>query len=190
MLPVVAVLTHPVFLPVWSLLLYFPLVAEYANEKMIIAAIWVGFVYLLLRYLYFKVIRKINLAKPNPAERRRIFKVYALVSGGFTIVNVFLIPEYMSFFVGLLLLNLILLFLAFVELKASWHTAVWSYLSCAGLMLLYNFQLANLPVAIVISLGILVVVFFTRFHQRAHSYFELLMGIAAGVLASIPILFF
>ena len=186
----IAILTHPIFLPLLSLLIYAPLVASHGEETLILASIWFGFVYLLLPLLFFKVVRKINLANPSITERKSIYKAYTLVNLGFALVNVFLMTEYISFFLGAFLLHLILWFLSFIELKASWHTAVWSFLVTAGLMILYNYDLVGLPAMLGVACGILVLVAFTRYMQKAHTAMELIVGVATGAITALPILFF
>ena len=186
----IAILTHPIFLPILSLIIYAPLVASYGEQTWILASVWFGFVYLILPVLFFKVVRKIKLADPSLAERKSIYKAYTLVNLGFALVNVFLMTEYISFFLGSFLLHLILWFLSFIELKASWHTAAWSFLVSAGLMILFNYNFVGLPTMLAVACGILILVAVTRFYQKAHSSLELLVGVATGALTALPILFF
>ncbi len=189
-LQALSVLTHPVFLPLFSLLIYAPIVAKYGENAMLLSSIWVGFVYLILPFLYFKYIRKMNIADPSLDERRSIFRAYSLVNAGFALVSVFIMTEYISFFIAATLLHIIMLLLAFVEMKASWHTAVWTFLTVVGLMVLYNYSFVGLEQLVLIPLGILVVVFFIRKGAEAHTWFELGMGAAAGSFAALPVLFF
>ena len=186
----IAILTHPIFLPLLSLFIYAPIVAGYGEQTWILASIWIGFVYLILPLLYFKVVRNINLANPSLVDRKSIFKTYTLVNLGFALVNVYVMSQYISFFIGAFLLHLILWFLIYIELKASWHAAVWSFLVVAGLMILYNYQFVNLPVLLGGAFAILLLVSFTRYIQKAHNPFEIVIGIATGAIAALPILFF
>lgn len=189
-LNVLSILTHPIFLPLFSLLIYAPIVAKYGDNAMILSLIWIGFVYLLLPLLYFKFVRKMNLAEPTLDERRSIFRAYALVNAGFALVSIFIMTEYISFFIASAVLHSIMLVLAFVEMKASWHTAVWTFLTVVGLMILYNYSLVGLEKLIFYPLCILVVVLFIRKASKAHSWFELGMGVAAGSFSALPVLFF
>ncbi len=190
LLKIGAIASHPVFLPVFSLLVYAPLVAKYGQDALILSLIWILFVYLFLPLIFLKYIRKIHLAEPNLEERRSIFKAYALINFGFAVVSIFLMTEYVSFFVSAGFLHVLMLLLAFVELKASWHTAVWAFILSASLMVMYNYQLVGLFQTSWLVLGILVAVAFIRWKAKAHTPFELGMGIAAGLLAALPILFF
>lgn len=189
-LKVLAVLTHPIFLPLFSLLIYAPIVAKYGENAMMLSLIWIGFVYLILPLLYFKVIRKTNLANPNLDERRSIFRAYSLVNAGFALVSVFIMTEYISFFIAAAFLHTIMLILAFVEMKASWHTAAWTFLTVVGLMVMYNYSFTGQEKLIFIPLAILVAVIFIRRAAKAHTWFELGMGAAAGAFAALPVLFF
>ncbi len=189
-LQLLSVLTHPIFLPIFSLVIYAPIVAKYGNNAIILSLIWIGFVYLLLPLLYFKFIRKMNLAMPNLDERRSIFRAYSLNNAGFIFVSIFLMTEYVSFFMAAMLLHVIMLLLAFVEMKASWHVAVWTFLTLVGLMILYNYSFAEFGNQFLLPLGILVAVIFIRKEVKAHTWFELGMGGAAGAFASLPVLFF
>lgn len=183
-------LTHPIFLPLFSLLIYAPIVAKYGENAMMLSLIWIGFVYLILPLLYFKVIRKTNLANPNLDERRSIFRAYSLVNAGFALVSVFIMTEYISFFIAAAFLHTIMLILAFVEIKASWHTAAWTFLTVVGLMVMYNYSFTGQEKLIFIPLAILVGVIFIRRAAKAHTWFELGMGAAAGAFAALPVLFF
>ncbi|PCJ64845.1 MAG: hypothetical protein COA58_11250 [Bacteroidetes bacterium] len=185
-----AVLTHPIFLPLFSLIIYAPLVAGQGQDAWILASVWIGFVYLILPLVYFKVVRKINFANPSLTDRKSIFRTYLLVNIGFALVNVFLMSEYISFFLGASLLHLLLRILILIDMKASWHTAVWSFLVTAGLMVLYNFQFVNLPVMIASAFVVLLLVYATRYTQKVHSHLELIMGVSVGAISSLPILFF
>ena len=189
-LQVLAVLTHPFFLPIFSLFIYAPIVAKYGENAMILSLVWVGFVYLLLPLLYFKFIRKMDLAEPNLDERRSIFRAYSLVNLGFAVVSIFIMTEYISFFLASALLHVLMLILAFLDMKASWHSAVWTFLTVAGLMVLYNYSFVGLEKMVVIPFAILLVVYFIRKTAKAHTWFELGMGSAAGAFAALPILFF
>lgn len=189
-LQALSVLTHPIFLPLFSLLIYAPIVAKYEGDTLLLSAIWVGFVYLILPLLYFKFIRKMNLAEPNLDERRSIFRAYSLVNAGFAVVSIFIMTEYISFFLASALLHVIMLVLAFVEMKASWHSAVWTFLTVVGLMVMYNYSFVGLDQLVLIPFGILIAVLFIRKVAKAHTWFELGMGAAAGSFAALPVLFF
>jgi hypothetical protein len=190
LLKIGSIASHPVFLPIFSLLVYAPLVAKYGQDALILSLIWVTFVYLFLPVLFLKYIRKIHLTEPNLEDRRSIFKAYALINFGFAVVSIFIITEYVSFFISAGFLHILMLLLAFVELKASWHTATWAFVLSASLMVMYNYQLVGLSQTSLLVLGLLAVVAFIRWKAKAHTPFELFMGIAAGLLAALPILFF
>jgi hypothetical protein len=185
-----AIASHPIFLPFFSLLVYAPLVAKYGQSAILLSLIWIAFVYLFLPLIFLKFVRKINLAEPNLEERRSIFKAYTLINFGFAVVSIFIMKEYFSFFISAGFLHIFMLLLAFVDLKASWHTATWAFLFSAGLMVMYNYQLVGLDQMLLIVLGILILVALMRWKAKAHTPFELIMGVAAGLLAAIPILFF
>lgn len=186
----VAVATHPIFLPLLSLLIYAPILASYGADAMLLAGIWVGFAYLFLPLIFFRVVRKIDLNNPGMEGRKSIYKTFTFINLGFIVINIFLFNEYISFFIGAFLLHLVLWFLIYIELKASWHAAAWSFLVCAGLMMLYRYQFVGLDMRIFIAVGILLLVCVTRYFQKAHTLFELGMGAAAGAITSSIILFF
>jgi hypothetical protein len=122
-------------------------------------------------------------------ERRSIYRAYSLVNLGFALVSIFLMKEYITFFLAASILHLLLLLFAFIELKASWHTAVWSFLLVASLMIHYNYQFSDLGYLPEIGSATLLVSW-VRWKANAHTPFQLVMGIAIGFLASTPILFF
>jgi hypothetical protein len=185
-----AIASHPIFLPFFSLLVYAPLVAKYGQSAILLSLIWIAFVYLFLPLIFLKYVRKINLAEPNLEERRSIYKAYTLINFGFAVVSIFIMKEYFSFFISAGFLHIFMLLLAFVDLKASWHTATWAFLFSAGLMVMYNYQLVGLDQMSLVVLGILILVAFIRWKAKAHTPFELIMGVAAGLISALPILFF
>ena len=185
----IASLTHPIFMPFYSLFVYMPVIAKHNMNTLILAAVWVAFMYISLPLVYFIFIRKIKLEWPSMDERRSIYRAYSLVNLGFALVSVFLMQEYITFFLAATILHLLLLLFAFIELKASWHTAVWSFLMGAGLMIHYNYQFSDLGYLPVIG-SVILMVSWVRWKANAHTPFQLVMGIAIGFLASTPILFF
>ena len=185
-----AIASHPIFLPFFSLLVYAPLVAKYGQSAILLSLIWIAFVYLFLPLIFLKYVRKINLAEPNLEERRSIYKAYTLINFGFAVVSIFIMKEYFSFFISAGFLHVFMLLLAFVDLKASWHTATWAFLFSAGLMVMYNYQLVGLDQMLLVVLGILILVAFIRWKAKAHTPFELIMGVAAGLISALPVLFF
>lgn len=185
----IAILTHPIFMPFYSLLVYMPLVAKYNLNTLILASVWVAFMYISLPLVYFVFIRKIKLEWPSTDERRSIYRAYSLVNLGFALVSIFLMKEYITFFLAATILHLLLLLFAFIELKASWHTAVWSFLLGASLMIHYNYQFSDLGYLPEIG-SVTLLVSWVRWKANAHTPFQLVMGIAIGFLASTPILFF
>lgn len=185
----IAILTHPIFMPFYSFLVYMPLVAKYNLNTLILASVWVVFMYISLPLVYFVFIRKIKLEWPSMDERRSIYRAYSLVNLGFALVSIFLMKEYITFFLAATILHLLLLLFAFIELKASWHTAVWSFLLGASLMIDYNYQFSDLGYLPEIG-SVTLLVSWVRWKANAHTPFQLVMGIAIGFLASTPILFF
>ena len=185
----IAILTHPIFMPFYSFLVYMPLVAKYNLNTLILASVWVAFMYISLPLVYFVFIRKIKLEWPSMDERRSIYRAYSLVNLGFALVSIFLMKEYITFFLAATILHLLLLLFAFIELKSSWHTSVWSFLLGASLMIHYNYQFSDLGYLPEIG-SVTLLVSWVRWKANAHTPFQLVMGIAIGFLASTPILFF
>lgn len=185
----IAVFTHPVFLPLFSILIYLPFLGKYSELAVLLSFLWLGFVYLLLPVIYFKWFRKINLVDPSIENRKTIYKTYLLINAGFSIVSIFLVREYFGFFIASGLLHGMLLLLTFIDLKASWHSAIWSFMACACLMIIYRYGLVGSYSTLAGIVGIWVLVFVVRWQQKAHSVFELGMGAAAGALTSTFILF-
>ena len=192
----IAILTHPIFLPFYSLFVYYPLIERYSNETYILSSVWLGFVYLFLPLVYFLRVRGINLEHPNLVQRKSIFRAYTLVNFGLAFVSLFLVHEYASFFIAATLLHVLMLVFSFIELKASWHTSVWSFLLGTALMVLYNYRFEGLGNTgfqwgqlLTFILLVLTVVTWVRWKAKAHTFFELMMGIVAGLIASTPILF-
>jgi hypothetical protein len=83
-----------------------------------------------------------------------------------------------------------MLLLAFLEMKASWHSAVWSFLVVVGLMVQYNYTFVGQGSMLLLPIVILVAVLLIRRLSKAHTWFELGMGAAVGAIAAFPVLFF
>lgn len=182
-------LSHPVFLPLFSLLVYAPLIARYEKDAWLLSSVWLIFAYYLLPILHFRVVRKINLLTPNLDERRTMYRTYTVINLGFAVVSFFIISEYVAYFIGAFSLHLILLALVSIELKASWHSAAWSFLSMVGMMVVYNIGYQDLILPILVPLTVLAIVCIARWRAKAHTPFELLIGIAAGALGAISVFF-
>ena len=185
-----AIVLHPIFLPLYSLFVYWPFVAGLDFWGAGVGLVWIGFVYLILPLVYFKVVRHINIAEPSLLDRRSIFRAYSLINFGFALVNVFLLNEYISFYIGAGFLHLFLWFLVYLELKVSWHAAVWEFLVGSSLMILYKFHFVGMPILLLVFLVLSILVVVIRYLQKAHTPLELAMGAAVGVLCSSFILFF
>ncbi len=182
-------MSHPVFLPLFSIFAYSATLATYENSAKALAAVWVAFAYVLLPFLYFRVVRKINLPQPSMDERRSIYRAYLLINLGFVLVSFYIMPAYIGFFLGGFLMHVLLLLLAFVELKASWHTAAWSFVVMTGLMVMYTLGLQDMSGIVLIPFAIALLVSLARWRVGAHTLFEIGMGAAAGFFGAIPVLF-
>ena len=183
----IAILTHPIFLPFYSLIVYKPIIAKYNISTLTISAVWIVFMYISLPLLYFICIRKIKLAFPSIDERKSIYRAYSLVNFGFALVSIFLMQEYITFFLAATFLHLLMLFFAFIDLKVSWHSAVWSFILGTGLMIHYNYQFSDFGYLFEIA-SITILVGVIRWKANAHTLLQLVMGLAIGFLASTPIL--
>jgi hypothetical protein len=185
-----AIVLHPIFLPLYSLFVYWPFVAGLDFWGAGVGLVWIGFVYLILPLVYFKMVRHINIAEPSLLHRRSIYRAYSLINFGFALVNVFLLNEYISFYIGAGFLHLFLWFLVYLELKASWHAAVWAFLVGSALMMFYKFDFVGMPLLLLVFLVLAVAVIAIRYLQKAHTPLELAMAAAVGVISSSFILFF
>ena len=107
---------------------------------------------------------------------------------GFALVSIFLMQEYITFFLAATFLHLLMLFFAFIDLKVSWHSAVWSFILGTGLMIHYNYQFSDFGYLFEIA-SITILVGVIRWKANAHTLLQLVMGLAIGFLASTPILF-
>ena len=185
-----AIVLHPIFLPLYSLFIYWPFVVGLDFWGAGVGLIWIGFLYLILPLVYFKVVRHIHLAEPSLLDRRSIFRTYSLINFGFALVSVFLLTEYISFYIGAGFLHLFLWFLVYLELKASWHAAVWGFLVGSALMMFYKFHFVGMPMILLVFVALSALVIAIRYLQKAHTPLELATGAAVGVISSSFILFF
>jgi hypothetical protein len=182
-------LTHPVFIPFYSIFIYLNLVLKYNQSALVLGLIWLLFVYLFLPTVYFLKVKKMELKSPNIIDRRSIFKVYSAINLLLWVVAFFMMKEYMDFFLGLAVVHLLMYLLSIIDLKASWHTAGWSYLLLSALVLWKRYQFVDFNYVTYILLGFLILVFICRLLQKAHNLFELVMGVAAGITASLVLIF-
>lgn len=188
-LNLIATLTHPVFLPLYGILIYHPLINKYDGTVFILTGVWYSFVYLILPILYFIRVKKINLVYPDLEQREVIFKTYVAIGLVMSVLSYFMMTEYMPFFIGLTIWHAILYVFSAIKLKASWHTAAWSYLFLCSLIVKFTNNFVG-RYEVIAFFGILLLIVFTlRWHQKAHTLFELGMGLAAGAATSTLLLF-
>lgn len=184
-----AFLLHPVFIPFYSLFIYRPFLGKYDAVPLILFAFWILFVHIIFPVFYLHTVKKVDLKKPTMEERQSIYKGFAGLNALLSVVSLIVIKEYFAFFIALALLNLILYFLATVQMKASWHTASWAFLVLVSLIAWYTFGFTIAPINTLILFLFAVVVFLTRWKQEAHTLFELSMGLACGASAAAIIFF-
>ncbi|MBT8326243.1 MAG: hypothetical protein KJP21_00885 [Bacteroidia bacterium] len=184
-----AFLTHPVLIPFYSLLIYWPFLGKYDPLPLILFATWILFVHIILPVFYLHSVKKVDLKEPSINDRKSIYKGYTVLNMILSFVSLIVIKEYFAFLVSLALLNLFLYLLASVQLKASWHTSSWALLVVASLIEWYSFGFTFAPLYTLIIFLLAVGVFLTRWKQEAHTLFELTMGLASGATAA-AILFF
>jgi hypothetical protein len=185
----IAALTHPVLLPLFGIAIYHPLVNKYDTTVFILTGVWYFFVYLILPVLYFVKIKKINLLSPDLEQREAIYKTYMAIGIVMSVLSYWMMVEYLPFFIGIFLLHTMLYVLAAIKLKASWHTAAWSFLFLCSLIVKFTNNFVGQFEIITIFGVMLLVVFAVRWKQKAHTLFELGMGLAAGATASTLLLF-
>ena len=182
-------ITHPVFLPIYAFLLYNPLINKYGNTVFALFGTWYLFLYLILPVLYFIKIKKMDLISPTNLEREAIYKTYLAINIILGTICFLMMPEFSKFFLGLLVLYVILYVLAAIKLKASWHVSAWAYLLVAGLIVKFTNNLNGQFEVIGGLLILLVIVSAVRWKQNAHTLFEIGMALAAGAASSTLLLF-
>ncbi len=181
-------LTHPVFIPLFSIWVYYSLVLKYDQTPLVIGLCWLLFAYIFLPTFYFKKIKKIDLKAPSIPERRSIFKGYAVLNAVLGIVAYYIFKEYVAFFLGFAVMHLMLFLLTIIHLKASWHTGGWAYLLMSALVLWDKYRFVDFNIVVYTLLGIFILVFICRKLQNAHSWFELIMGVAVGITSSLVLI--
>ncbi len=186
---VLSFLTHPVFIPLYAVIIYHPLINKHGNMAMLLMAFWIFFGSIMLPFIYFVKGKGMDLKNPDFKDREAIFKSYALIYLVISVACSFLTKELVWFFVGLSFLNLLLFLLALIKLKASWHSATWAFLAVIALVIPYNFGFVDFELKAIIVTCITLGVSFLRLRQGAHTTFELGMGLAAGALAGSTLIF-
>lgn len=139
--------------------------------------------------MYLTKVKRVNLMSPNHTEREVIYKTYMALGGVLAIISYFMLPEASGFFWGIVLMHLLLYVLAAIKLKASWHVAAAAYFLVASLAVKFLNNLHGQFIPIGIAVGLVVLVAVLRWQQKAHSAFEIGMGMASGAAAATLLLF-
>ena len=207
----ISILSHPIFVVIYSFLIYFKM-DNFYNQMLFIAApnvYWLLLSFLLMMGVLFPLLTIYMMYKnriissysmPNKKERLpALFFViiyYAMTYYIFrhwneTLLNV--LNPYVSFLFGGLVLLMVLLIVTFWW-KISLHSASIAGL-CGGLMAeilvisdlnnIYQIMLFN--TFLLIFLGI---VSFTRIYLKAHNFSQVLCGIALGFTLMFTVVYF
>ena len=207
----ISILSHPIFVVIYSFLIYFKM-DNFYNQMLFIAApnvYWLLLSFLLMMGVLFPLLTIYMMYKnriissysmPNKKERLpALFFViiyYAMTYYIFrhwneTLLNV--LNPYVSFLFGGLVLLMVLLIVTFWW-KISLHSASIAGL-CGGLMaeILVISDLNNIYQIMLFNTFLLIfmgIVSFTRIYLKAHNFSQVLCGIALGFTLMFTVVYF
>ena len=185
-----SVIFHPVFIPLYvvAVFLNYSSIADEARWYIFLG--WIVLVALMLPGVYLKLVRsEINVFNPNIEGRTSIYRLFLFVN--IILAMAFLLMEFQLglYFVCASLLFFVLLIFSKLKLKASWHMAGWAQLLLASLIVYWIYPFNELKTAGIIVLLVLSLLYVSRLQLKAHTKFELLIGLAIGIITSTPLLF-
>jgi hypothetical protein len=208
---VISIIAHPIFIGLYSYIIFFKMDTFY-NKMLFIAApniYWLLFVFLIMMVGFFPFLtlfimhrNKIISAYSIPNRKQRLpvlifitiyysMTYYIFRHWNETLLN--LLNSYVSFLFGTLLL-LLLLFLITLRWKISLHSTAIAGL-CGGIMseLMVINEVNNIQTIMLINSGLLIligVVCFSRLYLKAHTFLQILSGVALGFSLMFIVVYF
>ena len=186
-LPFFSYLFHPIFIPVYSALIYFFLFGtSYSNPEKYFAIFQIVVITIVLPILFYLGLRtagKVNSVMISEVSQRKIplviqcFLTILLIRKSITLDR---FPEFYFFFLGGLLSTVLALVFVFFKTKASLHLIAISALTLfiIGLSLHNQTQNIYLVAFFVLING---VVASSRLEMKAHTNKELVIGFILGI---------
>ena len=208
---VISIITHPIFIVIYSFLIYFEM-DTFLNKMLMIAApntYWLLFSFLTMMVVLFPLIsiylmykNKVITSYSMPYRKERLPVLFFMITyysmtyyifrnWNETLLN--LLSPYLSFLFATLILLIILLLITTLW-KISLHTASIAGLS-GGLMaeLAVASEVSNSTVIVVINSIILLllgVVSFARFYLKAHTFMQTIAGLVLGFSVMFTVVYF
>ena len=195
-LPFFSYIFHPIFIPVYTALVYFFLNdSYYTNTEKYFAVFQIVIITILLPVLFFFVLRssgKVNSIMIEEMDQRKIplvilcFLTILLVRKSITLER---FPELHFFFLGGLLSTILALLLLFLRTKTSLHMVAISALTIfvIGLSIHNQTRSINLIAFFVLMNG---VVASSRLEMKAHTNKELVIGFLLGSIPQLLLFYF
>ena len=195
-LPFFSYLFHPIFIPVYTALIYFFFNdSYYSNPEKYFAVFQIVIITILLPILFFFVLRtagKVDSIMISEISQRKIPLVIQclltilLVRKSITLDH---FPEFHFFFLGGLLSTVLALVLLFFRTKASLHMVAISALTIFIIGLSIHNQTRNISVIafLVLMNGF---VASSRLEMKAHTPKELVIGFLLGIIPQLLLLRF
>ena len=187
-LPFFSYLFHPLFVPLYAVLLFFGIDENYlvlVEKALILAQVFI--ITILIPVAFFLVLRslgKIDTVMVSDVNQRKLplflqcILIFMLVRQG---ISPDRIPELYYFFIGALATSAVALALAMVKFKTSLHMAALG----AMLMFIIGLCIHNLYNALGLLAVMLVMtglVASSRLEMKAHHWRELVFGLVAGAV--------
>lgn len=186
---------HPLFIPLYACFFYlFSDGSLVINREKVIVFSEVFMIMVLVPLLVFLLLRSIgkidSVMVPKVSERKiplviQCFLIILLLKKGITIERYL---EFHFFFLGALVSTLIALMLLFVNFKVSLHMIGISALAVFVFGLSVHFQTHNtFWIAFLVLMNGMVA--FSRLEMRAHTPWELILGVLTGSVPQILLLY-
>ena len=185
---------HPLLMPLLGVLFYFHKTPRFIPEPLQHAKLFsislLTIILPLLVYYLLKTIKKVNSINLQTTEERKLPLLINAIIISLVISRVFPADEIIElyfFFIGILCSTLICLILTMFKIKASIHMLAaggfFMFVVCLG----YHFKI-NVNGTIAILLILLGALGTSRLHLKAHTLFELAIGLITGIIPQLFVL--
>ncbi len=187
---------HPLLMPLLGALIYFDITPKFVPKpfmyaKLMAIVILTIFVPIMFYYLLRNLGMVDSIALPDVKQRRipLFFQVVFTIIIVELIVNGYEFPELYFFFIGILITATVSFVLALAKYKMSLHMAGLSGLLffVIGMSIHYTSNLLLLVAILFFALGAAAT---SRISEKAHSGYELLVGMALGLLPQVALFVF
>ncbi|GGX13293.1 hypothetical protein [Aquimarina muelleri] len=189
----ISYILHPLLMPILGAIIYFSNAPRFISSEIITAKI-LGLITitLLMPIVLFFLLKNLGIITSIHLRNSRERKIPLLLQSILFIIvikmviNIYHYPELYFFYLGILFSSLSAIFMIFFNIKASLHMIGVSSITIFTILLSIHFEL-NLIILISILFILNGLSATSRLHYKAHTSFELILGILIGTVPQITL---